>query len=663
MHTVKSSSISLCFSVALILFSLFSVRIASAQDFETRRAAYIATALANPNSDVICIQAHQGLQVDQGYLDAIINGLPVTSTVDFQIVKLVRILMLSNGQYESQILQGLQPLPFWVNYGDTLRGYWSENHTIMWMSSNWLLYENYGWTADATLRDRLVHYLNMKISHGFYETFSSTYAPYCLSGLINLADFSQDTEIKALAITASQRLLEELLLLTNDQGSFFPVAGRNYFGKYRTAYGQNHNHLIYLSSGMGNVPGNASHAGAFLATSTLPMDNVPLTWQSDLDTLIQMGHTIEEGQVLNASLNDVDRVIAQWSSGAYFHPLVVEETAELLIDSNMWEHVDFEELSPFSGFNPSQLVEISNNLSMISMSSVICGKDVAIFKRGQVTLSSFEDFWKGKVGFQQVPCVANVGTAAVMPVSGEVLPDWEDRSSNHLNEHLPYVDQSHNVALIMYREETKPEILGYEHPEVSLFWPDSLFDEIREDGLWLLGRQGNGYVAARRGCLGSVNGINTCMESDGQTWVLVVGDAQMYSDFDAFADVISDAVVTEDWYTDAVTGDLVYEASVSVDTVNISYAWGRAIDDTGVDENQAHDGMVIYPNPNAGEFRVALPIEGDWTLTATTVSGAVVPVSVELQTKEAVIKGLDAGYYLITATCGTRTVHGRVVVY
>jgi hypothetical protein len=640
------------------------VRLASAQDFETRRNAYIATALANPDADVICIQAHQGLPVDQGYLDAIVNALPVTSTVDFQIVKLIRILMLSNGQYDTQILQGLQPLPFWVNYGDTLRGYWSENHMIMWMSSNWLLHEHYSWTADATLRDRLVHYLNMKISHGFYETFSSTYAPYCLSGIINLADFAQDAEIKALSITASQRLLEELLLLTNDQGSFFPVAGRNYFGKYKNAFGQNHNHLIYLASGMGEVPADASHAGAFLATSTLPMDNVPLSWQADLDTLLHMGHTVEEGQVLNASLNNVDRVMAQWSSGAYFHPLVVEETAQLLIDSNMWNHVDFELLSPFSGFSPAQIIEISNNMSMMSMSSVISGKDVAIYKRGQVTLSSFEDFWKGKVGYQQIPCVANVGTAAIMPVSGEVLPDWEDRSSSNLNQHLPYVDQSHNVALIMYREEPKPEILGYEHPEVSLFWPDTLMDEVIEDGLWLIGRQGDGYVAARRGCLGEVNGIQTCLEPEGQTWVLVVGDAQMYGDFGTFTQLVHDAVVTEDWYTDPLTDELVYEANVTFDTISINYAWGRAIDHTGIRDGADRHGILsICPNPSTDGFQVILPESGGWRLTVTDLTGAVVPADAHLLNDKAVIKGLGAGCYLITASDGTRTLHGRAVVH
>src|SRR5690606_19378484 len=103
---------------------------------------------------------------------------------------------------------------------------------------------------------------------GFYEFFSSTYAPYAFSGLVNLADFSQDVQIKNLATQAAQKLLSDILLLTNDKGVFYPVAGRNYPGRYITPYHQNINNVIYLLTGFGEAPqGGASAAGPFLATS------------------------------------------------------------------------------------------------------------------------------------------------------------------------------------------------------------------------------------------------------------------------------------------------------------------------------------------------------------------------------------------------------------
>src|SRR6202008_490996 len=97
---------------------------------------------------------------------------------------------------------------------------------------------------------------------------------------------------------AAQHLLTDLLRLTNDKGVYFPVAGRNYPGKYETAYGQNHNNLIYLLTGMGPVPGGASAAGPFLASSTLPVDTIINSWVAVLDTFYHIGHTLDTGFIL-----------------------------------------------------------------------------------------------------------------------------------------------------------------------------------------------------------------------------------------------------------------------------------------------------------------------------------------------------------------------------
>ena len=166
---------------------------------------------------------------------------------------------------------------------------------IMWMSSDWLLHEKYGKIVDSTLDQRLRHYLHLKVQYGFYEFNSSVYGPYCLSGLLNLADFSQDVEIKTLATQAAQRLLKSFLLETNDKGTYFPVAGRNYYGKYDTPYDQNHNNLIYLLTGFGEAPSQASHAGGFLSTSSIPVDSVINSWTPIVNTHFTLGHTLQDG--------------------------------------------------------------------------------------------------------------------------------------------------------------------------------------------------------------------------------------------------------------------------------------------------------------------------------------------------------------------------------
>ncbi len=236
-----------------------------------RQNAYVNTTLQDNGGNKLTLQAYSGLAVDSVKLAELLSVLPTKYDPDFQIVELVRVLFYSDGLYDEDILPVLSEIPFWLNDGDTTRNYWTENHMIMWMSSEWLLHERYDWPIDSILYPRLIHYLELKKEYGFYEFFSSVYFPYTLSGLLNLYEFTEDPVLKELSMEVAQRLLKEILKPTTDLGVYFPAAGRNYPEKYENAYGQNHSSIIYLLTGFGDVPTRATHAGAFLATSSLPV--------------------------------------------------------------------------------------------------------------------------------------------------------------------------------------------------------------------------------------------------------------------------------------------------------------------------------------------------------------------------------------------------------
>ncbi len=572
--------------------------------YEQRRQDYIDSSLASSGGAKMILQAYRGIPVDAPTLTTTLANIATGTTSDFDIIEMIRILYLDSGTYDAQILPVLNSVPYWINSGDTVRNYWSENHMIMWMGSDWLLHERNGKAVDSNLRKRLVHFLNLKNQYGFYEFFSSVYSPYCLSGMLNLADFAQDAEIKSLAISASQRLLETMLMMTTDKGTYYPVAGRNYSGKYSDPYGASHNNLIYLITGFGDAPVGASHGGTFMATSSLEVDTVISSWTPNLDTLLHIGHSLDSGFVLNSGMSSVDKVVFQWSSGAYFHPDVVQETVQLLQDSNLWHQVDFSLLLPLASIvTPQTAPGFANNLSSISKSSVICKEDVAIFKHKSITLSSVIDFWKGKVGFQQYPCVANVGTTAVYTSSGEVNADWDARNSNNANIHLPYVMQKKNVSLLMYRPEPVSPLVGtaFTYKDVSLRWNDAAFDEVRNDSMWLLGRQGSNYVAVRRSCTGEINTVRACETNGGQTWVLMVGDSVMYGSFNNFQAVIDQSHFEERWYLDTTSSpaQYVYYSKIVMDTTTIEYAWGvDTVLATGISSvNAANNTFSVYPNP------------------------------------------------------------------
>lgn len=592
-------------------FLLLNVYSSSAQvnsiAYQQRQSDLIDSSLitSNFNAEALVFQVYRGLPIDTPALNNWISNIPTKSTLDFEIVKMIRMLYLSNGEYDNWIYSSIDTLPFWVNKADTLYGYWSENHMIQWMSSEWLLHEKFNRPTSPNLEQRVNHYLDLKLEYGFYEFFSTTYAPYSFGGIMNLADFAQDPTIKNKAIAVAQRLIGEILLVANDQGTYFPAAGRNYYGSYDRAYGHNIQSIIYLVTGNGVSPNRAQHASAFLATSDLYIEDVVANTPAQVDTLYSIGHPIDSSQVIHAGYTDVDRLMFQWSFGGYFPPQFAYESATLINDSLLWGHVDFEPFKDFRSFTPSQIQDIATALDNISTSTVICEQDLKIFRQRSVTLASIQDFHAGKAGFQQFPCVANIGRSAIMTASGEFQLPWRNRNSNNANEHLPYVEQLHNVALLMYWPEGENILL--KDPLVTLHLEQSEMDEIVEDSLWIMLRQDNNYVAIRRSCMDMNSGYYACPTEPIQSWAIVVGDSIMYDSFSNFQSLVSNAVFTESLSYNETTAKNEYYASVSFDTMNIDHTWERDSLTVGIDVVELNDNAVkVYPNPAYQQFTIEL---------------------------------------------------------
>ena len=98
--------------------------------YEQRRLAYVDSSLAATAGNKIVLQAYKGVPVDTALLNAKLHSIFTGQTSDFDIIELVRVLNFSNGAYDTLILPVLNSVPYWINYGDTVRNYWSENHRL-----------------------------------------------------------------------------------------------------------------------------------------------------------------------------------------------------------------------------------------------------------------------------------------------------------------------------------------------------------------------------------------------------------------------------------------------------------------------------------------------------------------------------------------------------
>lgn len=269
---------------------------------------------------------HGVVPLDEKPLDELLTKVGTNySNSDFEIVILVRILFFTAktsmaDYYNNLILPVLQTENYWytdevgqVN-DDTIN---SENHMILWMSSSWLLQEREQWDLkDANLRQRLVHFLNIKIKYGYYEFLSITYAPFTFGALLNLVDFCQDTEIQNLADRAIRRLVADYLLIVNDKGISFSAAGRDYALRFIDApHTQMIDGIVYLLTGLGQKQSYINGFCSFLSTSSIDLSAEVAQWQSSVNTVHKYGHTLEESFEVNAALPKYDRIVFQFSQG------------------------------------------------------------------------------------------------------------------------------------------------------------------------------------------------------------------------------------------------------------------------------------------------------------------------------------------------------------
>lgn len=289
------------------------------------------------------VESFRGLPLNERRVNQTLLNLDQDRDAAFDIVILIRILGFGNFAIDSpakqNIVDTLAPIPFWLEADEETRVYWTENQMIMWMSSEWLLKEQYPNLKQysATLRDRLVHYLRMKLDWGFVEFFSSVYFPFTLSGLLNLVDFCNDVEIQSLAVQVSQKLLGLVLLVSNDQGEMMAASARNKVGYYTGDPAIRH--VVWMLRGVGEPPSYVQHATSFLSTSKLPVySNVIKPYvDTGYQGSIYAGPSLYESRLYNANLTRVDRTIFQWSMGAYFAPDASADTQYLLDTLNLGE--------------------------------------------------------------------------------------------------------------------------------------------------------------------------------------------------------------------------------------------------------------------------------------------------------------------------------------
>ncbi|WP_144391823.1 fascin domain-containing protein [Pleionea sediminis] len=524
------------------------------------------------------VQAVNGDDVPMSVLENKIELLLTRETGDFRLAELVRLLYLSGDKYDDVLLPVLRELDYWLVRDEELYARWSENHMILWISSAYLMRQREGWAMREDLNQRLNHFLDLKLQYGFYEFFSSTYHPFTLGALLNLADFAEDPLIKAKATAAAKRMMKELLLVFNDRGAFYPAAGRNYPSRYISS---REYPLFWIITGKGNVPNGTDYVGGYLATSDINLDDVAATYKSRVNITLRQGHNQNQKTDVHYGLSRLERTIFQWSSGAYFHPDTASDTAYTVDYYNFEDRKEFKDLARVAFLPDSWMNNISQIGAAFSRGSNLSKATIDIFKNKNIVLTSLDNYYPGYKGYQQWPWAATIEDVAVFAQTGDVAPNFDKKSGSQIsqNSHFPKVQQSGNVALITYFPLFEIRN-GTGDKGVNLFWPTERFDEHQEiyghrNGNWLVARKNNSYIAVLR--------AGTGIRSDGhprnwgdkgrQMWAVVVGNKEMYGSYQAFKNKISQANISESFRWDWRRFRMVYRTRIDVDGKSIGNTW------------------------------------------------------------------------------------------
>ena len=445
--------------------------------------------------------------------------------------------------------------------------FWSENHLILYQSSEFLVRQWRGVSgvaeaAFARCRGRVLTFLRQKLRDGFFEFNSNCYILFTLSALLNLVDFASDAEVKSLALEVVHKLLGQLLAFAMPTGCFFSVTGRAYLKHRLCGVGYDVNSVIFLLTGADQCPSPPlASAASFLATSSYEPPLEVLQQFRDPTVSFHVGRDL--GTMLrdlqsDSNLADQDFVPFLWSMGAYFVPRVIRETIEFLNLTqrtpgcpSLWEHETFAAVGHLRLLPISVMKFMSRKLKPLTGGSVLTNQRVSLYKDfdHEVLLATVRSKENGMVGYQKTPFIAVLGVASIWTASGD-----GPRTINGANEivshsSLPATRQYANIALLSYRASSALTKFNLDS-QVFAHFPTNDFDEFcvaesvntsmnsDRSGLlrWAFARTKESYLALGSDCLvykpeakpQFVAAHEECC------WVCVVGSAADFGTFDQF---------------------------------------------------------------------------------------------------------------------------------
>ncbi len=491
-----------------------------------------------------------------------------------------RTLHYLTDEQRKRLERALLEFKYWIDEpGPDAMIYWTENHQIMFHSSEYLageLFPDEVFTNDGkTGREHVVHakalilkWIERRARWGFSEWDSNVYYGEDLPGLIGLANFAADPEVKLKAA-----MTVDLMLI--DIGSDI----------FRGVYGTSHGRAYYDDVTSGRRDAIVTHnrivwgVGAFASTDDF--FDVPLTVGTyrPPDAVIALGRSFDIPEFLNKerhgipiekapsyglNYNDPESIVTFWGMGAYSQREVLNTTLKTADDKNLWNHPFFKDaVGARALIKAGDLSAMIKNTPIESDRTLLGEVNKVSFRTPDYMLSSALDYRPGTMGSQHHIWQATMSPdAVVFTTNPGSLEDGSDRTPTFWagQNRLPRMGQYKNLLFAIYKIDTK-KALGERaiYHFTHAFFPRAAFDEIKETKGWIFGRVGNAYIALYSARpygwtdTGKAAGLEIKADGLENIWICLMGRRAVDGPFEKFIEktagadlLISDLNVTFD---------------------------------------------------------------------------------------------------------------------
>jgi len=556
------------------------------EEYEKRKEAFLEHCLRNPAAPTIKGYYYELARLYENagpvYEGAIEGALEYIDKrfdcSDFVLLGIIRLLYQfpDSKLISEELLAGAKKTVLGFKYWPGEPGidsmcYWTENHQIMFLSSEYLagqlypaeVFSNSKMTGREKMdhaRPRILQWLSLRYKTGFSEWLSHIYYDEDITALVNLVDFCRDEEIAAKAKTVLNLLLYDLAL-NNFYGTFSSTHGRSYGKEKKNALVESTIDTAKLLFGMGIFSGSDNMSAVTLALSpeyTLPPVIYEVAKDQKRPEMInrqRMGLKIDEAEKWGLNFKDLDSGMVFLSMEAYTHPKTIALTMKMFDAFRWWENQFFDMFKA-----KKKLIDFLRTFNLLGLFARLFEKDITRNAREEVNLytyrtpdymlSAAQDYRAGYGGDQQHIWQATLSPSAVCFTTHP--GSKEDSSAGYWvgSGTLPRVAQVKNVLIAVYKISRMPGIYMTNKLFFTHAWlPRDCFDEVVEEKDWVFGRKGDGYIALRSqnsyywqtegddaGCEIIASGLKNI-------WICEMGRSEVDGEFEAFIDKIASASI------------------------------------------------------------------------------------------------------------------------